>query len=102
LPRKLKERKDEKFPKCRIIFVFIYRVLLAETQKTFSAIRLTGQIFFSVAAVCNCRDFFLSRWPEVAWKFGHFSVTEVPLGKFLTEQKKAKKSTVKIGIFNFC
>jgi hypothetical protein len=47
-----------------------------------------------VAALCNQPGiFFLSRWTEVTWKFGRFSVTEVPLGIFLMgqETKKCKK-----------
>jgi hypothetical protein len=44
----------------------------------------------------------LSRRTAVAWKFARFSVTEVPVGTFLTgKKKKSKKSTAKIGIFNF-
>jgi hypothetical protein len=55
-----------------------------------------------MAALCYRRDIFLSRRTAVAWKFGCFSVTEVPVGTFLTGQKqKSKKSTVKIGISYF-
>jgi hypothetical protein len=89
--RKIRKRKDEEFPKCRIIFVFIFRVLLAETPKTFSASRLTGQIFFKWLLCVTVGTFFLSRRTAVAWKFGRFSVTEVPVGTFLTGQKTKKQ-----------
>ena len=87
----MRKRKDEEFPKCRIIFVFIFRVLLAETPKTFSASRLTGQIFSKWLLCVTVGTFFLSRRTAVAWKFGRFSVTEVPVGTFLTGQKKNAK-----------
>ncbi len=57
-PRKMRKRKDEEFPKFRIIFVFIFRVLLAETPKTFSASRLTEQIFFEWLLCVTVGTFF--------------------------------------------
>jgi hypothetical protein len=87
----MRKRKDEEFPKCRIIFVFIFRVLLAETPKTLSASRLTGQIFLKWLLCVTVGTFFLSRRTAVAWKFGRFSVTEVPVGTFLTGQKTKKQ-----------
>jgi hypothetical protein len=87
----MRKRKDEEFPKCRIIFVFIFRVLLAETPKTFSASRLTGQFFFKWLLCVTVGLFFLSMRTAVAWKFGRFSVTEVPVGTFLTGHKTKKQ-----------
>ncbi len=87
----MRKRKDEEFPKCRIIFVFSFRVLLAETPKTFSASRLTGQIFLKWLLCVTVGTFFLSRRTAVALKFAHFSVTEVLVGTFLTGQKTKKQ-----------
>ncbi len=89
----MRKRKDEEFPKCRIIFVFIFCVLLAKAHKTFSASRLTGQIFLKVAALCNRRDIFfvpadgsrLEIWPFFGdWCAGR----DFP---DVTKNKKAKK-----------
>jgi hypothetical protein len=55
----MRKRKDEEFPKCQIIFVFIFRVLLAETPKTFSASRLMGQFFLYGCFVLSSGHFFV-------------------------------------------
>jgi hypothetical protein len=54
----MRKRKDEEFSKCRIIFVFIFRVLLAETPKTLSASRLTRQIFLKWLLCVTVGTFF--------------------------------------------
>ncbi len=87
----MRKRKDEEFPKCRIIFVFIFRVLLAETPKTFKCEPSDGTIFLKWLLCVTVGTFFLSRRTAVAWKFGRFSVTEVPVGTFLTGQKTKKQ-----------
>jgi hypothetical protein len=88
--------KNEKEKRRRISevsdhLVFIFRVLLAETPKTLNASRLTGNFFLKWLLCVTVGTFFLSRRTAVAWKFGRFSVTEVPVRTFLTGQKTKKQ-----------
>ncbi len=101
-PRKMRKRKDEEFPKCRIIFVSIFRVLLAETPKTFSASRLTGQFFFKWLLCVTVGTFVCPGGRQSLGNLAVFRWLKCRSGLSWRDKKqKSKKSTVKKGIFWF-
>jgi hypothetical protein len=85
-----KREKRQRISEVSDHFVFIFRFLLAETLRLL--VRAVGRTNFFKWLLCvTVGTFFLSRGTAVAWKFGRFSVTEVPVGTFLTGQKTKKQ-----------